>query len=250
MNEIYESLEVVPKVWQINDKPGNVTMYLLEGEDKAILIDAGDSKGDLQRYIKTLTVKPVELIVTHGHGDHAARIDQFDKVYLSHVDIDMLTDWFDMKIDASNVIDLKGDENFNIGGKTIEVISVPGHTLGSVAILDRERELLFTSDCIGSGGLWMQLPTSTTLTKYYATLCDLQKKLEGMSNLQIFVGHAGKLGNRYYLDYLNDLHELTKDIIDGNVTGKATEDPNGFFGGYEASRGKMKGLIYKLNKIR
>ena len=249
MEEIYESLEIAPKVWQINDVPQNVSMYLVEGEDKALLIDAGDSKEDLLSYIESLTDKPVELLVTHGHGDHAARTDQFEVVYLSHIDIVMLQDWFDMNVSTSDVIDLNGNEIINLGSTKLEVISVPGHTPGSVAILDREKELLFTSDCIGSGALWMQLPTCTSLKDYYQSLCELEKKIEGLDKLRILVGHAGVLGSSYQVDYLNDVKYLTKQILEGKLVGEPTKEPEGFFGGHKTSYGKVKRLIYKIDNV-
>lgn len=250
MKETYVSLEIVPKVWQINDVPQNVSMYLVEGEDKALLIDAGDSKGDLLKYIESLTDKPVELLVTHGHGDHAGRVDQFDIVYLSHVDIVMLQDWFDMNLNTSDVIDINGNEIIDLGSAKLEVVSVPGHTPGSVAVLDRDRELLFTSDCIGSGGLWMQLPTCTSLRDYYQTLCELEKKIDGLDKLRILVGHAGDLGSDYQLDYFRDVKYLTKQILEGKIVGEPTKDPEGFFGGYKTSYGKVNRMIYKIENIR
>ena len=47
-------------------------MYLVEGTEKAALIDTGYGVGNLKGYIKTLTEKPLIVLITHGHLDHVA----------------------------------------------------------------------------------------------------------------------------------------------------------------------------------
>lgn len=55
------------------------TMYLIEGEDKAVLIDTGTRCADLDKIVGQITGKPLEVIVTHMHPDHAGCIKYFDK---------------------------------------------------------------------------------------------------------------------------------------------------------------------------
>ena len=58
-----------PGVTHITDIMG-VSFTLVEGEDSALLLDAGYGLEDVAAYIGTLTGKPVELILSHGHHDH------------------------------------------------------------------------------------------------------------------------------------------------------------------------------------
>ena len=54
------------------------TMYLLEGNDKAALIDAGTRCADLDKIVESITNKPYDVIITHAHPDHAGCIGYFD----------------------------------------------------------------------------------------------------------------------------------------------------------------------------
>lgn len=159
MCEHYFTKLLIPGVWEITDKPDGINpyvdMYLIEGSHRALLVDAGDSNGDLMGYLRKLTDKPIDLLITHGHGDHVAGMAQFEKVYMSHKDIGILNTFTGFNVDKSMVVDLHDREIFDLGHCKIEVIMLPGHTYGSVVLLDRERQLLFTSDSLGSGTIWM-----------------------------------------------------------------------------------------------
>lgn len=61
-------------------------MYLVEGTEKAVLIDTGSGIGSLKACVEQLTDKPVIVLVTHGHVDHAMGAAEFENVYMSHED--------------------------------------------------------------------------------------------------------------------------------------------------------------------
>ena len=75
--EVYRDKNVV--FWKLDDhtwigsgnKVSSETLYLIEGENKAALIDAGTNIPNLDKIVKRITKKPVSLLLTHGHGDHA-----------------------------------------------------------------------------------------------------------------------------------------------------------------------------------
>ena len=46
-------------------------MYLVEGNDRAALLDTGSGIGFVRPYVETLTSKPISVFLTHGHVDHA-----------------------------------------------------------------------------------------------------------------------------------------------------------------------------------
>lgn len=81
MNHHYKSKEIADDMWQIIDTNNGVAMYLIEGKEKALLIDAWDTREGLKEYINTLTNRPVDLLITHGHGDHAGCLHEFELVY-------------------------------------------------------------------------------------------------------------------------------------------------------------------------
>lgn len=251
--EHYNAKLLMNGIWQITDYSDGlhptVDMYLIEGTDRALLIDAGDSESDLKEFVSKITSKPVDLCITHGHGDHAMAFSQFERVYMSHKDIDILKSLFHMDIDETMVHDLQGGEVFDLGNSKIEVIALPGHTFGSMVLLDSDRQLLFTSDGLGSGGLWMQFSHCTSIETYGNNVRNLEERLEPMNDLKLFVGHDCQRGLDYGKEYIRDMRILAEMIVSGDIIGKPTENPEDFFGGLSVSYGLISELIYKPNNI-
>ena len=44
--------------------------YLVEGSERALLIDSGLGVGDIGSVVKKLTVKPLAVVASHVHWDH------------------------------------------------------------------------------------------------------------------------------------------------------------------------------------
>ena len=66
---------------------GERELYLVEGETKAILIDAGTKIKDLDKLVASITDKPVTLVATHVHPDHTgSAIDYFPEIYINPAD--------------------------------------------------------------------------------------------------------------------------------------------------------------------
>ena len=61
-------------------------MYLVEGEKDAVLIDTGSGYFSLKQCVDQLTDKPVKVLMTHGHVDHAMGAGEFEEIYLNHKD--------------------------------------------------------------------------------------------------------------------------------------------------------------------
>ena len=85
--------------WKINDDThiisfmgGSQFMYLLEGEEKALLIDTGWGAGNLRTFVEKLTDKPVIVTNTHGHLDHSGGNGEWESVLmLPGAEIDLFT---------------------------------------------------------------------------------------------------------------------------------------------------------------
>jgi glyoxylase-like metal-dependent hydrolase (beta-lactamase superfamily II) len=250
----FSSKLIMPGVWDIMDSPDGtkpwVNMYLIEGSEKAMLIDAGLSQDNLTEYVGKLTDKPVELIITHGHGDHAACAAQFEKVYMSHKDISILIqDKQQCDFYKSKIINLHGGEVFDLGGVKLEVIAFPGHTLGSIVVLDRERQLLFASDSMGSGELWMQLPHSTPMEAYAEEIKNFEKHIDGMKELKVRLGHDCLMQRKPDLQYIIDTRVAAEKIVSGELVGEPIEGNNpAYFGALSAKYGQIN-IIHKAKKI-
>ena len=55
---------------------------------------------------------------------------------------------------------LRDGERIELGGRTLEVLLTPGHTPGSLSLLDRGHRLLFTGDTLYPAELYAHMPES------------------------------------------------------------------------------------------
>lgn len=72
-------------IWKIDDgiydilDEGNSSFYIVEGEDRAAVIDTGISPGQkILPLIRKYTSKPLILVLTHAHIDHWYHMDEFE----------------------------------------------------------------------------------------------------------------------------------------------------------------------------
>jgi len=222
----YTSERVQAGVWRLADYggfPPNQNAYLIEGPEKAVLIDTGMGKGDLAGTVKSLTSRPVEVAVTHGHGDHAGQIGQFPAsvVYMSEKDKGMLP----AAVNSGNFKWVKDGDKIGLGGgRYLEVVEVPGHSAGSIMFLDRIGKTLAIGDAIGSGSyVWKFIPGTSSLSEYRDTLKKLESRLAPFDALTFLTGHhwqertplTGTTGKQM----VTDMRILCEKIISGEITG-------------------------------
>lgn len=83
----HEVTEFAPKTWCLSEFK-LVNAFLVEGTEKAALIDTGCGIGNLAQIVKELTQKPLVILMTHGHFDHDGGVKQFPgvPVYLHNAD--------------------------------------------------------------------------------------------------------------------------------------------------------------------
>ena len=75
----FVTVPVRPGLWLISE-PGHVQSYLVEGADRAILIDTGTGIAPIAPVVRRLTTKPIEVVLTHNHFDHIGGNADFDQI--------------------------------------------------------------------------------------------------------------------------------------------------------------------------
>lgn len=79
--QYFQSKEVQKNTWLITSHGS--TCYLCAGEKQGVVIDTGDSYGNLREYCEKLCGKPVKTALnTHGHFDHTGLNGYFEKAYM------------------------------------------------------------------------------------------------------------------------------------------------------------------------
>ena len=123
----YEAELICSGVFYIEDFNDD-SMYLVEGREKALLIDTGLGSGDPLAFAKTLTALPVELAVTHAHLDHMRHSYRFERFYMSKKDLPLLPrvqDSFPENTSApEQVVDIREGDVIDLGGVEIEVFEL------------------------------------------------------------------------------------------------------------------------------
>ena len=216
--------------------PGEVFAYLIEGSERAVLIDTGCGIGDLKSYVESLTDKPCVVLLSHGHLDHAPGAVQFDKVYMSRLDADMLSIHSDParrfgfakgtdgaknytmddvlpSENADRYHDLNDGDTFDLGGYTIEVLSCPGHTQGSMAFLFVEDRILLTGDACNPF-TFIFGPAALSLSGYERSLLAVKAKTEGRYD-RMLVSHG--IGEVVSDTLIEENLQNIADIRAGNV---------------------------------
>ena len=199
--------------WRIEEGNGSarVYCYVLAGTTKSLVIDTGLGILDIRGIAETLTDLPLIVVNTHGHLDHVSRNYQFDRVYLSPADEEVfrahtsydvrygfikglfaekhLPGWLVRlplihgrvrrlcTIPArENRVPIADGDSIDLGGRTIRAIATPGHTMGSICLLDTQRRWLYTGDTVCAGGVLLHFDHSAGVETYLASIRRLMQQ--------------------------------------------------------------------------
>ncbi len=199
----------------------NESLYLVEGSEKAVLIDAGTKIKDLDKIVASITEKPIMLVATHVHPDHVGSIDYFSEIYINQADtVNIQLFMPDYK---GEVKYLKDGQILDLGGRQLEVVFTPAHTPGSTTFVDVAAHYGFSGDSFGSGNLLLTTNFSTLLAT-----CEKMSKYMADNNIEkLYPGHYFG-ANPETKQRLNDMATLSKGALSGQLKGE--ENPNAMLG--------------------
>lgn len=274
-NRYAEVYQIRDNLWAV-DEIRKTTLYIYEGKNRVLLLDTGFGLLDLKALIHSLCPnKEIVVVNSHGHGDHNSGNNQFDKVYVgrmdeptSHAEVTGASrehfwqSYFQEnpraeKIDpdawtpgpCKKVLPLTEGDVIDLGGIQLEVLETPGHSLGSICLLDRANGFLFTGDLMLTWQVWGQLACSTTLKDYGKTL-DRLAALEPTIK-EVFPAH-GRCDNPHGWPIwhlpprvLSVYAEGTRQILNGEKVGIPFHDgPEGLVVYFE-----IGGMVYDPNRL-
>lgn len=188
---------------------GGVRMFLVIGQDKAMLVDTGFGTGDLKSFVETLTDKPVFVVTTHGDGDHLGCHNQFDEILMHPCDIDYIAS---KGKEIPAIAPLWDGGVITVGDYAFEILHLPGHTPGSVMLLERNKRILIAGDAVQTGSIYM-FGAGRCVPAYIHSMEKLDKirdafdvVLPSHSELQVSP------------DIIPGLIQGAKDLLDGKLT--------------------------------
>ena len=199
----------------------NESVYLVEGEDRAVLIDAGAWMPQLDKAVAALTDKPVSVLLTHGHGDHVGGVVCFQEAWIHPADTSLLGYATDHGFTGEIKL-LSDGQVFDLGGRQLEVLYTPGHTSGSVTFFDKEHHYGFSGDAFGSTNLLLFGGTFKTLINTCSRTAEYMQA-NGIDKL--YPGHYGG-PNVETLQRVLDMKKMSEELLAGKRKG-TTENANG-----------------------
>ncbi len=217
--------------WFINFMNGSENMYLLEGSERALLIDTGYGTGTLRAFVEGLTDKPLLVANTHYHPDHAAGNGEFEEVYMSSgAPVDALS------IGANTPFDLKALPHpdyrkrfigegyvFDLGDREVFVYdALPAHCNSSLFFYDKKEKLFFCGDEFDAGQVMLFDNSGNPDAPYEVggrldNLYQNAKRIKGMEN-RIEMLLPNHNGYPISMEYIDDFMGLVCHIYAGDAT--------------------------------
>ena len=144
-------------------------LYLIFGDGQALLLDSGAKNANvaaavqaaLSRWAARHGGKLPKLTVahSHGHGDHVAgdaQLAALPNVTVIGTAPDAVQSFFGLR-DWPNAA-----TTYDLGGRVLDIVPIPGHERASIAVYDRRTGLLLTGDTMYPGRLYVADATAFT----------------------------------------------------------------------------------------
>jgi len=207
-------------------------IWLVRGRDAYLLVDTGLGVSSLKAYLTPLLDKPLKVVASHVHFDHAGGCHEFDDVHIhknEHAALcngdqdlmlakpeykfvvqadfeqfpfeDFAAESFAVK-PCPQAQELAHGDVIDLGDKAFEVLHLPGHSPGSVGLLERHAGQFFSGDIVYDGELLDKLAASVIDDYIDSMECLLSLKVD-----EVNPGHYQSFDRRY-------LHELVKKYIE------------------------------------
>ena len=203
----YQIIPIDRDSWRIEDS--GVRFFLLTGRERALLVDSGRSVRTARDIAAELTTLPLSLLNTHADADHVGSNAQFDSFYM-HPDEEPN---YRRGGRGGEIVPVREGDVIDLGGRELEVIHLPGHTPGSIALLDRSARVLISGDPIQDGRIFM-----------FGPFRDMKAYVRSLEHLSAWRGRFDEIWPSHgslpvYPELIDRLHDGAQAILAGTVAG-------------------------------
>lgn len=237
---MFRSTQIDHRLIQFTDIAGTYC-FLVIGEQKAALLDTGVGYGSLYEQVGQITGLPVQVLITHGHVDHAMGAGEFQDVWMSPLDEALYLEHSATEVRLGYIRGggrdgkqpqvreeqlqpvmpfeklhpLAVGDVFDLGGVTVEIHEGAGHTPGCVTMLIPElRTLLLGDACNPFTFLFDE--SCSTVTEYREMLLRLDKATRGRYDRVLLCHGPSCIAP---VELLDNVVAVCDDILSGNTDG-------------------------------
>ncbi|WP_075717955.1 MBL fold metallo-hydrolase [Roseburia sp. 499] len=194
--------EIKVESYVVSDFGTNCYFVINTETKETLIVDPGDNATMLAAKIEDEQLKPVAILLTHGHLDHASAAEELAKkfevkIYAHEAEKETLEDsrmnltaaFGAAKVFHADVF-LKDDEILELIGCKIKVLFTPGHTPGGCCYYFNDQRILFSGDtlfCESVGRTDFPGGSSSTLIR------SIREKLLNLSDdIKVYPGHMAQ----------------------------------------------------------
>ena len=197
--------------WRIEDN--GVRFFVLTGKERVLMIDSGMNTPNAKEIAESITDLPLMLLNTHVDIDHISGNASFDTVMMGMMEEEL----YRSKGGENAVIPLRHGDVIDLGERPLRIMDLPGHTLGSIAILDEKYRVLFSGDSIQAGRIYM-FGAHRNMKRYIESMVEMKYHIDEFD--EIYPSHSEipvKPG------CIPKLVEAAKQILAGQAEGTEVE---------------------------
>ena len=207
-----EIIQMNEDTWRVED--GGVRFFLLAGEEKALLIDSGMTVKNARDIAEGLTDRPVSLLNTHADMDHVGGNAQFEAFYMHPAEEAN----YRRGGRTGEMMPIQDGDVLDLGGRALRILHLPGHTPGSVAVLDVNNRVLISGDPIQEHGRIFMFGPHRDMAAY----------IRSLERLETFAGDFDEIWPSHAdlpipPEAIRRLRDGAKAVLAGEVEGRAEE---------------------------
>ncbi|MDP3177711.1 MAG: MBL fold metallo-hydrolase [Spirochaetaceae bacterium] len=223
---------------------GTAIITVVEGRELSLVFDTGYGDPGLRRYIEALTDKPLVVALSHSHPDHVGCNAEFEEVWIRPEEVESMRRLCPtIGADGARRYGVRlidDGQIFDLGGRRLRTVHIPGHAPGAIGLIDEETGILLSGDSVLKRMLIFQTRS---------VFLDALERLDSLEFSDVLGAHwpepLGRQQVRRAIELLRDYRpdmevsapwNLGGSVVDFRMfyRGKAFEDPEFVAFGYMA----------------